>query len=438
MHIIHCETRAVTHRTLHRIGPVIATCAAALVAATVLVGCGADGDPAPRVLHVPADHDTIASAVADARPGDIVQIAAGTYHESVKVTVDHITIRGDDRNAVVLDGGDNLSNGFMVGADDVAIENLTVHHFTQNGIVFNGIEAVSGDKGAEAGVEYGAGNAVLKGYRVSYVTAYDNGLYGIYAFSSRDGLVEHSYVSGHPDSGIYIGQCKPCNAVVRDVVAETNAIGYYGTNASGGVYVIESTFRGNRLGIAPNSQRAEHLTPQVETYVVGNVVADNDNPDAPVIPNNFFGVGIAIGGGTKNVVARNLVTGNAGAGIMVLQLNEFAPLDNRIDGNTATGNGSDLVYAPDDRTTAGGNCFTGNTFDTSVPDDIETAMACDGSGTLGAVPKLTLPTAPAGPDYRTLPAPPPQPTMPAGAMSAVAGAGVVPVIDIASIALPRA
>lgn len=404
------------------------------VVASLAVACGSDGSSG-RTIRVPADEATIVDAVEAARPGDTVLIAPGTYDESVSVAVDGITIRGEDRNAVVLDGGHQLANGFSVSADDVAIENLTVHSFTQNGVVFSGIDAVAGRDGVDPDVVYGTGDAVLTGYRVSYVTAYNNGLYGIYAFASRDGVIEHSYVSGHPDSGIYIGQCKPCNAVVRNVVAERNAIGYYGTNASGDVYVVDSVFRGNRLGIAPNSQDAERLAPQEDTVVAGNLVVDNDDPTAPKIPDGYFGVGIAVGGGTSNVVVRNRVEGNDAIGIALVSLSDYLPLDNRIEGNVLGDNGTDLVYAPDGAD-GGGNCFVGNTFATSVPEGIESLLPCDEAPSVFEIPAFELAPDPDDVDYRSLPAPPDQPLMPTPSVGAPAGAGPVPAVDLAAVTVP--
>ena len=103
-----------------------ATLVALLTAATGLTGCGA-ATTTSRVIPVVAG-GSIAEAVRSARPGDIVTIAPGTYHESVRVETRDITIRGEDRNAVVLDGRNRLTNGFLVAADGVAIENLTIHH----------------------------------------------------------------------------------------------------------------------------------------------------------------------------------------------------------------------------------------------------------------------------------------------------------------------
>ncbi|HVD88057.1 MAG TPA: hypothetical protein VNB91_04045, partial [Jatrophihabitantaceae bacterium] len=77
--------------------------------------------------------------------------------------------------------------------------------------------------------------------------------YGIYAFDSADGLFEHSYASGSPDSGFYIGQCRPCDAVIDQVVAERNALGYSGTNAGGNLQIVRSVWRDNWAGIVPNT-----------------------------------------------------------------------------------------------------------------------------------------------------------------------------------------
>ena len=419
------------------------------LAALALAACGGSADPpsGPQTLRVPADHATIQAAVDAARPGDVVLVAPGTYAESVEIGVEGITLRGEERNTVILDGGDRLQNGVYVTADGVAVENLTVRHFTNNGVLFTSFgqdlveEVITEGDGGETPTRDSVDPAAtgLDGYRISYVTAYNNGLYGLYAFAAVNGLIEHTYASGHPDSGYYIGQCKPCNVVLRDVTAERNAIGYEGTNGSGGVYVVESVFRGNRLGITPNSQDAELLAPQEETVVAGNLVVDNSDPATPEIEDGYFGGGILIGGGERNLVLRNRVSGNPDTGIGVMTLGRFQPSGNRIEGNVAEGNGVDLVFAPVGTRETAGNCFTGNTFRTSLPARIERALPCDAPARLRRIPAPPRTPAPPGIDYLDVAPPPDQPSMPAEAMAKTGGAGPVPpVVDLDAIRVPDA
>ena len=411
--------------------------AVSLLIAPLLWACGSDGDDSATTRLVPSQYATIQEAVDAAGPGDLVLVSAGIYEEAVEIETANVVVRGADRNSVVLDGGDSLANGITVEADGVAVENLTVRRFQQNGLLFNG--AYEEDGSIDPDKVYGTGDAALIGYRAAYVTAYNNGLYGVYAFAARGGLIEHVYTSGHPDSGIYVGQCKPCDVVVRDSTAELNAIGYYGTNASGGVYVVQSVFRNNRLGMTPNSQDAELLAPQEETVVAGNLVVDNDSPDAPAIPEGFFGGGIAIGGGTANTIVANRVSGHPAFGIGVLPLGDFEPERNTVERNVAEDNALDLAYLPAAGTvTTMANCFTGNTFATSHPDGIESLMPCPGLDAPVAVDPVELPAAPPSVDYRTIPAPPPQPSMPDAATApALAASATPPAIDLDAIVVPE-
>src|SRR4029453_2412370 len=136
-----------------------------LAGAMLAAACGGDDDSSSddagppgsqeaATLHVPDDYPTVQKAVDAAEPGDLVLISPGTYQESVSVKTDNLTIRGLDRNEVILDGGFTMDNGFRVaGADGVAIENMTARNYTKNGFFWTD----------------------AKGYRGSYLTAYRNG-----------------------------------------------------------------------------------------------------------------------------------------------------------------------------------------------------------------------------------------------------------------------
>jgi plastocyanin len=400
------------------------------MAGTILVG-GAEAEPETGVvpppppgqgttLRVPDDFPTIQSAVDAAEPGDLVLVGPGVYREAVKVTTPYLTIRGEDRNRVILEGNFELPNGIHVlDADGVTVENMTARHYLLNGFYWIDVD----------------------GYRGSYLTAYNDGDYGVYAFGSVHGQFDHSYASGHPDSGFYIGQCHPCHALVTDVLAEGNALGWSGTNAGGDLTIANSEWRHNMAGIVPNTLDSELLPPQREQTVVGNWVHDNNNVDAPAKPATYpaFGTGIALAGTERDVVTRNIVEDHVNFGIAVLpnlDRNLWIAGGNRVEGNTVRRSGlADLgLGAP----AATGNCFGGNDFATSLPPAIQTVAGCGFSLTaggggdpavsaalLGNVAEAEGERFPRG-DWRTQPEPPPQPSMPEAATAPAAPAVDVP------------
>jgi len=405
------------HRTWFRSG----RCALALAAVALLAtacgdgGSSSDDDDGESVtIAVPADHDTISEAVEVAEPGDLVLVSPGVYHEEVTVETEDIVIRGTDRNEVVIDGEFTRENGIKVFSNGVAVENLTVRNHTGNGVFFTG--------------DYGKG-FTLEGYRASYVTAYDNGLYGIYAFNATKGVIDHSYGSGHPDSAFYVGQCNPCDAVLTDLVAETNMLGYSGTNSTG-VTIVNSVWRNNRAGIVPNSLYSEALFPNEGSTIVGNVIEDNNNPLAPSSETFAiaFGFGVVLAGTSNVVVERNLVRNNVNAGVAVTDLpattnpeteqqETFKPEGNQVRSNTLSGNTIDLAYLTVNYASRPfGNCFEGNTFTTSFPEGLEAKMPCTPGwdtdlGDLSGILTMVRPPPP-DVDWKQVAAPPAQENMP--------------------------
>ena len=448
---------------------------ALVVVAVVAAGCGGDdggddgGDGAAggdaSTLRVPDDYDTIQGAVDAAAPGSLILVGPGTYEEEVNVTTDDLVIRGLDRNEVILEGNFELENGIRVlEADGVAVENMTAQNYTGNGFFWTGSD----------------------GYRGSYLTAIRNGDYGVYAFASVNGVLEDSYASGSPDAGFYIGQCYPCNALIRNVVSEWNGLGYSGTNSGGDLYILESEFRQNRAGIVPNSGSYEGCYPQRETTMIGNWVHDNGNPNTDAIDAALLGAGngILVTGGIGNVAERNLVENHDVSGIAVVPLPEddpiapipdeadwptdcvedavAAPADvmadvdnpllwessgNRVVGNVVSGSGEwDLVVLTLDGE-ANGNCFADNeATGVLAPPNIEEALPCEGatqsySPEIGRFLEIVEGERPPPVPYQEveLPDPGPQENMP-DAETAPAVPGAAPdfeALDLEAIGLPQ-
>jgi hypothetical protein len=369
-------------------------------------------------IRVPDDAPTLRLAIARSRPGDTIVLAPGTYPGGnvVPVAKHDITIRGADRNAVVLDGADRRKDGILVRADGVSILNLSAHNFRRNAFYFVGADR----------------------YRLSYVTAWSVGAYGVYAEDSEVGMIDHDYVSGAADAAYYVGECRPCDAVVGHVVATLSAVGYSGTNASD-VVIRDSVWDRNGAGIVVNSYANEALPPQARTTILRNTITASGRARVPIRTAlaGFVGIGIAVAGGNDNVVRSNRVTRSERYGLAVFPTARYVsfnpsipepgppwrPRGNRIVQNAVTGNGrADLALA-----TGSGqrNCFSANAVGTTRPRDLQTQSCARVSarGDAGVAAALTRPVRlmveetvqrRSPPSYRTIPAPPPQPSMPGG------------------------
>ena len=118
-------------------------------------------------------------------------------------------------------------------------------------------------------------------------------------------MLDHDYVSGAADAAYYIGECRPCDALVANVVATLSAVGYSGTNASD-VVIRDSVWDRNGAGILPNTYANEALPPQARTTIVRNTVSAQRPGAVPIHTAlaGFVGIGIALAGGNENVDPR--------------------------------------------------------------------------------------------------------------------------------------
>lgn len=370
--------------------------------------------------RVPQDYPTIQNGVDAANPGDLILIDKGEYSESVFVTTPSVTLRGVDRNEVVLDGKFELGTGIMIGGNGVAVENMTARNYTLNGFFWTGV----------------------RGFRASYLTAYNNGDYGIYAFGSTDGLFEHSYASGSPDSSFYVGQCVPCRVVLNDVIGEYSGLGYSGTNSSGDMYVINSRFTHNRTGLSTSTFDIELSPPGRDTTIMGNFIADSglDNEASGFYATETLaGNGIALVGTHRNRIERNYITRSRTNGIVIVPIldrNYWPATGNMVRDNVVINSGRADLAATGLGTI--GNCFSQNTFHTSLPWGLQALNGCgwfrlpvasDLSGDMtffGSIAQVRLGKFTLN-DYRTRPKPPPQANIPGGA-----DAPVTPAVNVFS------
>ncbi len=370
-----------------------------------------------QTIRVPQDQPTIPKAVAAATPGTTILVDSGTYPGGVVVprTKPGLTIRGVDRNTVILDGRDKQKNGIVVHADDVALLNMTAHDFLENGFYWEDV----------------------KGFKAQYLTAWNILGYGIYSEGSSAGEIDHDYVSWAADAAYYIGECNPCRSVIDSVVAVRSAVGYSGTNASGYLTIRNSTWRDNGAGILPNTYANEHDPPQHSITIERNVVSNSGRAAVPIRTPlaGFFGIGIAIAGGNQDIVSHNTVTGSDRYGIAIFptarrivlgpgaQLPPYwKPSGNLITNNRTIGSGKvDLVLSAGSKPD---NCFSANGAVTTAPLHLQQSSCPGAASPPGDPVSAALLTAPVWqmmraaimtrhpPLFNRGAAPPPQPNAP--------------------------
>jgi hypothetical protein len=335
-----------TRRTLALAAVVLAGAAglglqaqAAAPSSHVILVCNR-GSACPPVPAGTTVYKSIAVGVSHARNGDWVLVWPGTYKEAITIAptaqlTRGLHVRGFNRNGVVLEGKSLSGSGIHVsGVDSTWVENMSAQHYkagSANGFYWTGVD----------------------GYWGTYLTAYDNGDYGVYAYDSTSSgktpaAFAFVYGSWNADSGIYVGGCRDCNAVVTNSRAYKNAIGYSGTNAGGELYLMNSEWDHNASGLVPNTLTSEPDPPQQGVNIIGNYIHDNNDTDVPgsqtcvadgvpcapgitaIAP---VGMGIDIAGGWDNVIRGNLIKNQKHSGVLMHWL-FTPPVGNQVVYNT--------------------------------------------------------------------------------------------------------
>lgn len=415
--------------------------AAALVCAAALSGCSGAAAPSTSstdgglaLVRVPEDAATLQDAADRVAPGGVIEIGAGVYEETMLISTPDVTVRGLDRTATVIDGDGIRPYGIVGIADGITVENLTVTGALYYGVLVTGTHDENGPtaRGSDGYQPFDPEKfPPLQRFLVDHVTAYDNGLYGIYAFNSRHGVVRDSYASGSADSGIYVGQCRDCDILVTGNVAESNAVGFENANASDSVVIAGNRFSGNRVGMTLLSNYQEAFSPQRGNTIVGNLVADNAEPETPAQADGGWAIGVGISGGRDNLFQRNTISGHARAGVVLANTEDLAASGNDLRDTAFSGNAVDIVGASAARAPASANCAAPGV--TTAPASLAAQLATC-AAVQDATTAPTQPVAPPGISFRKVPAPPAQPNLPDRPRSPLPATVAMP--DLAGFAAP--
>jgi len=81
----------------------------------------------PKTLHVPTQYPTIQAAINAANSGDIIQVASGTYNESILVNKS-VWLIAENPSNTIIDGNRTERNTVHVVANNVRIEGFTIQN----------------------------------------------------------------------------------------------------------------------------------------------------------------------------------------------------------------------------------------------------------------------------------------------------------------------
>jgi hypothetical protein len=317
-----------------------------------------------RTLHVCHGRRTcfprIQDAVNEARPGDTIRVARGTWRGGVRIVGPGkrgIRLIGAPAApaTVVVDGrraDGTVADGVLVaGADRVTVSGLTVQGFARRGVVV----------------------ARAAGVRLSRVRALGSGGPGFAVGDAVGGTLRDLEAAGNGGAGFAFGPTAPESRPVRTVAtglsAHDNAAGWWGANARY-VTLQNSKFYNNGVGVLLTARDAVGVAPPEDTIITGNLVYDNDRPAPSLAPGELpalVGVGVLVLGGRRTVVSANAIYGNALLGVGVAQQalasapDAGVPSGNEVQGNAfglggADPNGRDIVADG----AGAGNCFGPN------------------------------------------------------------------------------
>ncbi|MBS1487227.1 MAG: right-handed parallel beta-helix repeat-containing protein [Bacteroidetes bacterium] len=238
---------------------------------------------------------SIQEAVGKAKPGDLIRIFPGVYHETVYVDKDNISIQGviDGGEWPVLDGEKKLNDAVLYSGNGVLVENLKITNYKGNGIM------------GQAGNNYIIRNNWIVG----------SGVYGIFPQFGKNGLVERNILTGIEDAAIYIGMCDNVDVRFNEVYGNVAGIEIENSRHA----LVEFNYAHNNTGGI-----LAFLTPGLPIKTCADVIIRNNY----VYNNNTKNFG-AVGSTVSHIPK--------GTGVLVMAADDVTIENNIIFGNTNSG-----------------------------------------------------------------------------------------------------
>jgi parallel beta-helix repeat protein len=252
--------------------------------------------------YVVNDGESIMDAVEKAKPGDTIQVMPGTYHETVYIDKDNISIIGviQKGKRATLDGEKKLNDAILYSGNNFIVENLVITNYKGNAIM------------GQAGNNFEIRNNIIV----------DTGVYGIFPQLGKNGVVEYNIISGIEDAAIYVGMSDNIHVAYNDVFDSVAGIEIENSRHA----IVEDNFvHNNTGGILAFITPGLPIKTTYDVIIRNNFITDNNtkNFGAPgsTVGGIPAGTGILIMAADDVVVEGNIITNNKTAGILITDHN---------------------------------------------------------------------------------------------------------------------
>jgi parallel beta-helix repeat protein len=194
------------------------------------------GSAAPIVVE---PGQSISAALSSASQGDTILLMSGTYSIESQISVNKtVTITGEDPEQTIVDGGGAVSGIFMITADNVVIENLTVENTSSSfaisapAVYLYSVTGVQVEnlmiKEAFYGLQFTDSNFSM----VSYCTISESYDYGVFV---RDRSCNNTFfgntIENNSNGMIFSDATCQFNMVYgNNFIGNSNQLQFYGTN----------------------------------------------------------------------------------------------------------------------------------------------------------------------------------------------------------------
>jgi nitrous oxidase accessory protein NosD len=284
------------------------------VLVAVAAGAMALASPAAAKTRVVTPGKSIQKAIDKSKPGDTVLVKAGSYAESLQISTNKVTLRGQGK--VILTQPTTPATTFCNQQSDSPTKATGVCVVGQVTIPAGGqpevTKTVNGVKVVGLTVKKFGGDGIFifgaKRTIVRHNHLMTNGGYGSFANTSSGTKYLGNVSKGNGDAGFYIGDSPKANATVRNNVSIGNTMGVFLRNAQHGK-IQHNLVRGNCVGIlafADAPGPSGNWTIRNNTSTANNLECPPTSDGEPAVS----GIGIGIAGANDTKVLNNKVTKN--------------------------------------------------------------------------------------------------------------------------------